>query len=272
MMLKPDPLILEYKTLTDSIAKSKQLQENKFAEMQYNFSEYQRKAQESQLAASEQRTKTLAYQFGGLSIFLMAIFFYILLRSRHKKENLLKVYETETRISKKVHDEVANDIYQMMTKLETNPISSEPLLDELENIYIKTRDISKENSEIIYTDFKVQLKDLLLSYQSKDVNIITKNLQDIEWEFVSDAKKTTLYRVLQELMTNMKKHSKATLVVITFGQEKNKLNIVYKDNGVGTELHKGSGCQNMENRIASIEGLIKFESAPNSGFKAIVTV
>ncbi len=272
MNVKADPLTLEYKTITDSITKTKQLQENKFAEMQYNYSEYQRRAQESQLAASEQRSKTLAYQFLGLTILLMALFFYIILRNRHKKENLLKVYETETRISKKVHDEVANDIFQVMSKLQSNQRVDEPFLDELEGIYFKTRDISKENSDIMHEDFKEQLQDLLRSYQNENVNIITKDLKEINWKNLSDVKKTTLYRVLQELMTNMKKHSKATLVVITFKQEKNKLHIVYKDNGVGTDLHKGSGCHNMENRMASIKGIIIFESEPSNGFKASLTV
>lgn len=272
MLLKRDPFIMEYVTIKDSIIKTKQLQENKFAEMQYNYSEYQRKAQQSQLAASEQRTKTLAYQFAGLVLILMGIFFYIILRSRHKKENLLKVYETETRISKKVHDEVANDIYQMMTKLQTSQASNEPIMDDLEHIYIKTRDISKENSDIIHEDFKMQLEDLLGSYQNKDTNVILKNLNGIDWTLVSDAKKTTIYRVLQELMTNMKKHSKASLVVLTFEQEKKKLHITYKDNGAGTHLHKGSGCNNMENRIASVEGIINFESEPGSGFKTSLSV
>ncbi|MEZ4802996.1 MAG: tetratricopeptide repeat protein [Gelidibacter sp.] len=270
--LKDDPLVKEYKTIIDSIAKSKQLQENKFAEMQYTYTEYQRKAQESQLAASEQRSKTLASQFAVLSILLMAIFFYIILRTRHKKEKMLKVYETETRISKKVHDEVANDIYQMMSKLQSSHRVDEPFLDELEDIYIKTRDISKENSDIIQEDFALQLQDLLASYQNEDVNVITKDINSIHWKNLPDVKKTTLYRVLQELMTNMKKHSQASLVVITFKQEKQKLQIVYKDNGVGTDLHKGNGCHNMENRMDSIKGMIIFESEPEKGFKASLTV
>ncbi|MCK7590634.1 ATP-binding protein [Subsaxibacter sp. CAU 1640] len=264
-------LAIEYKNITDSIAKAKQLQENKFAEIQYSYSEYERKAQESQLAASEQRTKTLVYQFAGLTILLMSIFLYIILRNRHKKEKLIKVYETETRISKKVHDEVANDIFRIMSKLQTSKSNDGHFLDELEDVYVKTRDISKENSDILHSDFKSQLEDLLNSYHDENVNIITKGLKDVDWKLLSNQKKVAIYRVLQELMTNMKKHSKATLVVLKFEQTK-KLTIAYKDNGIGTTLHKGSGCTNMENRIASVDGIINFESEPGAGFKATLTV
>ncbi|MGJ8593299.1 MAG: tetratricopeptide repeat-containing sensor histidine kinase [Aquaticitalea sp.] len=270
--LKTDVHVLEYKSIRDSIAKSKQLQENKFAEMKYNNSEYQRQAQESELAASKQRTKTLAYQFVGLILLLIGFFFYIILRTRHKKENFLKVYETETRISKKLHDEVANDIYKMMTQLQDRSNSKEPFVDELEAIYIKTRDISKENSDVSHTDYKMQLEDLITAYQNDETNIILKDFKSIDWKAVLDIKRTAVYRVLQELMTNMKKHSKASLVVLTFKQEHNKLYITYKDNGIGTDLHKGSGCRNMENRIEAVNGTINFESQINSGFKVTIII
>ena len=52
------------------------------------------------------------------------------------------------KISKKVHDEVANDVYHVMTKLETNASVKEDVLEYLEGIYNRTRDISKENSTI----------------------------------------------------------------------------------------------------------------------------
>jgi signal transduction histidine kinase len=64
----------------------------------------------------------------------------------------------------------------------------------------------------------------------------------------------------------------ATIVVVSFEQLKGKINIQYKDNGVGCTLFKGNGLQNTESRIAAINGSIIFESQINNGFKAIMSI
>jgi len=104
------------------------------------------------------------------------------------------------------------------------------------------------------------------------VNIITKNLSKVNWELIPELQKTALYRVLQELMTNMRKHSKATVVVLSFMQSGKKLKVAYKDNGVGCDLKKGNGLTNAENRILSINGTITFESQINNGFHVTITI
>jgi signal transduction histidine kinase len=247
--------------------------------MKYDFSEEKRKAEEaklklieSQLAEEKQKQLKWLYLISTLFILFMAILLYFILRSRHKKEELLQVYKTETRISVKVHDEAANGVYQVMTKLQGNTTIDEGLLDDLEKIYNKTRDISRENSAInLETNFNETVNDLLVSYKNRDINIITKDSAKINWKRVSKEKKTIIYRVLKELMTNMKKHSKASLVVVTFTQ-KNKLVIKYSDNGIGTENKTHNGLQNAENRINSVKGTISFDSHSGEGFKATITI
>ncbi|XMO86753.1 ATP-binding protein [Algibacter sp. AS12] len=272
--------IIEYKKLTDSIAKAKQSNENKFAYIKYNYIKKEQEARnielkfkDSQLMAEKEKVKKTVFQFVGLGILLISIFLYFLVRSRHKKEKLLQVYNTETRISKKVHDEVANDIYHVMTKLQGNHKKETEVLDDLEHIYSKTRDISKESSIIdLNEEFESLLYDLLQTYHSKDTSVITKGLKDINWKDIHDLNKTAIYRVLQELMTNMKKHSKASIVVLKFEKVKDKISIQYNDNGVGCEIKKHNGLQNTENRIVSHNGTITFESQINKGFKAKITI
>jgi len=274
-----DVYVTKFKNLSDSISKAKQKDENTFASMQYDYNEERRKANEAKLKLSKteleqekQKRFKLLYLGSGLFILLGSIFLYFILKYRHKKEKIFEVYKTETRISKKVHDEVANDIYHIMTKMQSKTINNEKLLDDLEDIYSKTRDISKENSEIdVRENFDVLLNDLLLSYKNETINIITKNFEKGDWLTISNEKKTTLYRILQEFMTNMKKHSKASIVVLTFSQD-DKLTITYADNGIGCNIKKGNGLQNTENRIQAINGTITFESQPNEGFKAKIIV
>ncbi|WNH09896.1 ATP-binding protein [Thalassobellus suaedae] len=278
--LDNDPKVTEYKRLSDSLALARRLGENKFASVKYESSENIRKAQESELKyknselekQKEGRLKLLYMSMAGFIIILSCALYFIL-RFRHRKEKLLQVYNTETRISKKVHDEVANDIYHVMTKLQSKSVRGESVLDDLEYIYAKTRDISKESGIIDFNqDFKIILKDLLLAFQTEEITIITKGLNSIHWDTISDLKKTAIYRVLQELMTNMKKHSKASIVVLTFQKPNSNLNINYNDNGVGSNLKKHSGLQNVENRIVSLNGTITFDSQINKGFKVKISI
>ena len=273
MRLDKNPFVNEYKRLVDSIASVKQLAENKNAYFKYNVVEEQKKTQASQLLQEVESRKRLIYQFLALFILLALIASYFIFRYRYRKAKIEEVYKTETRIAKKVHDEVANDMYKVMTSLENNPSVDNEVLDEMERIYSKTRDISRENSAIdLNQDYGLQLNDLLLGYKNQNVTIVTRNLSKIEWKDVSEVKKTAIYRVLQELMTNMRKHSMATSVALVFTQVGSKIEIKYRDNGIGCDLFKKNGLQNTETRIASINGTISFESKKNDGFKATIIV
>jgi len=240
--------------------------------VKYNYVAQERLAKENALEKERQKRLKIVYLSIGILGALLSLGVYFIIRTKHKKDKLQQVYDTESRISKKVHDEVANEVYHVITKIQRENHKDE-LLDDLEHIYNKTRDISKDNSAINVDDnFTEVLNDLLISYQSDSVNIITKNLSKIDWNVVNTLKKNTLYRVLQELMTNMRKHSKASWVVISFEQNHKNVAITYKDNGIGTNLQRGNGLTNAENRIRSINGNIIFESEVNKGFNVKITI
>lgn len=83
-----------------------------------------------------------------------------------------------------------------------------------------------------------------------------------------------MYRVLQELMVNMKKHSQCTIASITFTTSNKQLQINYSDNGIGTDnlINLKNGLQNAENRILSINGTLTFDTALNKGFKVKIQI
>ncbi|MEH6620075.1 sensor histidine kinase, partial [Maribacter arcticus] len=273
MRLDKNPFVNEYKRLADSISNVKQLAENTNANFKYNIAKEQKKTQASQLLQEVESRKRLIYQFLALFILLALIASYFIFRYRYKKAKIEEVYKTETRIAKKVHDEVANDMYKVMTSLENNPSIDIGVLDDLERIYSKTRDISRENSAIdLHQDYGLQLNDLLVGYKNQSVTIVTRNLSKIDWKDVSEIKKTGIYRVLQELMTNMRKHSMASSVALVFTQVGSKIVIKYRDNGIGCDLFKKNGLQNTETRIKSINGTISFESKKNDGFRATIII
>lgn len=268
-----NPYILEYMRLTDSISKARQLAENKNAFMKYNLEEERKKTEASKLQQEKEKRLKLWYQSVAAIILIVLIASFIVFQDRYKRGKIEQIHKTETRISKKVHDEVANDVYHIMTKLQSSPMVNEEVMDDLEDIYIKTRDISKENSALnVKEGFEGLLNDLLVSYKGEKINLVTRNLSKIDWNSISELKKISIYRVLQELMTNMKKHSEASLVALTFERVKKKIVIKYSDNGVGCKVVKNSGLLNVENRIVSLNGTITFESELNKGFKVKITI
>lgn len=273
MNLNKNPLVHEYIRLNDSITKAKQIAENKNAFLKYNVAEEQKKTQASILLQEIESRKRLAYQSLAFIIFLILVGSYFIYRNRYRKAKIEEIYKTETRIAKKVHDEVANDMYKVMTSLENNSGIDSKVIDEMEKIYTKTRDISRENSAIdLRNDFDLQLNDLLLGYKNNKVNVITRNLSKIPWNTITEHKKTAIYRVLQELMTNMRKHSEASFVTLVFKKEGSKIQIIYRDNGVGCDLFKKNGLRHTESRIASLNGTINFESKQGDGFKASIII
>lgn len=272
-LMDDDPKIVAFQRLTDSIANEKQLAQNKYAFMKYNVEQEKKNTELAQLQKEKEKSQKIKLIFLVGFVLIAGTFVSIFLIASHKKDRIHQVFKTEARISKKVHDEVANDLYHVMVKLQGDESAHEDLLDDLEIIYNKTRDISKENSALeLKSDFKEQLSDLLMSYQNEEVNVMTQNISAIDWTSLSDVKKITIYRVLKELMTNMAKHSQASVVVLTFSKIKNKTSIIYSDNGIGCNLKDKNGLRNVENRIKSLNGTITFESKPNEGFKSKITL
>ena len=259
---------IDFIQLSDSLSQSRSHAKNQFAKIKFDAT---KALQESEKQKSQKQIYFILFLF----TIATATLLFVLIRSRNKNKLKSITYTTETRISKKLHDELANDVYNTMTFAETqdlqNPDKRETLLDNLDKIYSRTRNISKENSTINTDEqFETNLKEMLSSFISKDRNVIIKNDTSIQWSKVASEKKIAIYRVLQELLVNMKKHSQSTLVVIGFELKGNTIEINYTDNGIGCseKVNLKNGLQNAENRIHTIKGKITFESETGKGFKS----
>ena len=273
LKIRDDTIISQYIHLNDSIAESQLQKQNKYAAMQYDVSKEQKKTEDFRYLQEKEKRRTQQFQFLGILLLIALIAIYFIQRSQNRKNTIKQILNTEVRLSKKVHDEVANDVYHLMTKMQISDVESHSLLDDLENIYTKTRDISRETSDIgLKEDFGKQIMELLQTYQLDGTVITIQNLSQIKWKDFSEEKKTTIYRILQELMTNMKKHSKASQVLVSFQKMSNKLQIKYADNGIGSNLKNKNGLANVETRIKAIKGSINFETSPQKGFKITLTI
>ncbi|MGB0403253.1 MAG: ATP-binding protein [Salibacteraceae bacterium] len=85
----------------------------------------------------------------------------------------------------------------------------------------------------------------------------------------------SLYRICQELVNNIMKHSQANQISVQLFKNKSSLILIVEDNGIGfnsTEKKNGIGLLNMSSRIDTINGKINFESSPGSGTTATIRV
>ncbi|OWA35417.1 hypothetical protein B9G55_12290 [Saccharibacillus sp. O16] len=82
-----------------------------------------------------------------------------------------------------------------------------------------------------------------------------------------------LYRIVQELLNNATKHSKATYVHFTLESNNGLVFLRYCDDGIGVELqdsrksYSGMGLSGIQERSNSLAGTSSFESSPGQGFR-----
>jgi signal transduction histidine kinase len=270
----------EYFRLNDSISDVRIKATNQFAKWKYDLSDVKKQSAEKDNKLAQARRDKIIYFLLILLVTVSAIFIYTLLRIRHRKEKRREGYKTERRIAKKVHDELANDIFHTITLAETadlsNPEAREKLLARLAGIYSSTRNISKENSAIDTGDgFQRQLHELLSLYQTEATAVYQSGLDAINWPALPEHKKTAVYRIIQELLTNMKKHSQCNRALFTFAQQGADLVVAYKDDGVGIIIgnkNEKNGLLNVENRIHELGGTITFDQNPEKGYGLTFTI
>lgn len=265
-----DNYFYTYKFKNDSLQLARQTAKNQFAKIKYD---------KQKIEEENNKNKRIKIIYGSISLILLLIggLIYRIISLKNKRKIQETAYLIETKIAKKLHDELANDLHNTITLTELDATINEnfkdKLLTKLDDIYKRIRDISNQNALIdTSTNYYNNLKLLLYSYLNPNRNIIIKE-NEINFDKIQSNKKIVIYRVLQELLVNMSKHSNATLVVIKIECVKN-LNISYSDNGVGVNLndwHK-KGLKNTEIRIQNIKGTITFDSELGKGFKVNIEI
>lgn len=273
-----------YIFLQDSLYKQETNVKTQFAKYKYDDKVTQeanlrleKENTEQKLEVAEQRNqKTLAYAIGvPLFLILGFITYFFVQRSERLKEQnktarLEATYETEAELSNKLHDDFGGKLNHAMLLLQSEA-NNEEVLNIVDELYNQSRDFSREINDV---DTGPNFKDFLFGMMgnySKNTKLIVSGSTDVDWLKISSLSKKTLFKVLQELMINMQKHSDANLVSLAFEQTKKMLKVSYADDGAGAsseELNLKNGLWNTEKRINAIDGTIIFKSEKGNGFEA----
>jgi signal transduction histidine kinase len=263
-----------YQQLADSLENVRNTAKNQFALIRY---ETEKSKADNLVLQKDNDDKKYQVIILTISILLIVIAGTLLYQRRIQKlamEAKDSIRESQLKTSKKVHDVVANGLYRVMAELENRQeINKDQVLDQIEDLYEKSRDISYEKPQTESQNFDKKISALLSSFSTESTKIlIAGNTQNL-WEHASLTARFEVEHILQELMVNMKKHSGASRVGIRFDCKDEQINIYYTDNGRGMQkaTQFNNGLKNTGNRIEEIKGAITFDTNMEKGLKIQIT-
>ena len=199
--------------------------------------------------------------------------------------------EERRRIARDIHDGPAQNIASLVIKTEIMEKllkrGSVSIEQELSDIKRHLRAILKEIRSIMYDLRPASLDELGLVLtikrmssdisHSKDINI---DVQSISYNEINSSQiKLTIYRIIQEALNNIIKHSQAKNVSIKLDIKKNLISGVISDDGTGFDVNGALankavsfGLSSMRERAEIMNGKINIKSQPGKGTRIYFSI
>ena len=198
---------------------------------------------QKQLGETEERNRiareihdTLGHTMTGLSAAIEACIAMIDYSTEATKQQLIVI--------SRVARQGIQDIRRSMNKLRPDTLEKHTLEEAIKK----------------FIDDMMQMSDISISYQS--------TLESMK--FKSD-EEDTIFRIIQESITNAIRHGKASKISISIHKAGKWLVIRIQDNGKGCqEIHSGFGLTHMRERIQMLHGVVSFDGS--HGFKTLVLI
>lgn len=204
---------------------------------------------------------------------------------QHYVKKIINIQEEERRkISRELHDETSQALTSIIFGLR---VLAETAGDENKNKLLQMRDLAANSLDAVHR-LAVQLRPVLLDNLGL-VSATKKYIEDYAQKYKIDATvdiapdlagrrfspeiEISLYRILQEALTNIIKHAHASQVQIKLSKKKSTLQFSIADNGIGfhsSKIHKHHkhaclGLYGMRERIAGINGEFSIQSTIGEG-------
>ena len=206
---------------------------------------------------------------------------------------VLQAQEVERRrISRELHDEIGQALTALKIKLELiadtschdcrfrvdlNPVIA--LADEtLEKTRYIAYDLRPPGLETV--GLTAVLYDYCRTFSQRVGIPVTFDYSAVEPFELSDAAAISLYRILQEALTNVAKHAQASWVIVYLQTDEEFLSMIVQDNGVGYDTGSGApetraggvGIMGMRERLALLGGKLTVSFSPGEGWRLIAQV
>ncbi len=193
--------------------------------------------------------------------------------------------EERKRVARELHDETSQALTSLMIELKMLENGDEEdrgarmeqlrahilqILDDVRRLALELRPSALDELGLVPA-LRAYIKEYTGKFHIK-VELQVAGLK----ERLADHIEVALYRVVQEALTNVAKHSGATSVNISMSRDDGSAVLTIKDNGRGfavTEVMKskerGLGLFGMKERMSTIGGDLEINSAPGRGTKLV---
>jgi PAS domain S-box-containing protein len=219
-----------------------------------------------------------------------------LLRSTNElhslSSRLLTIQEDERKgIALDLHDTIAQNLSAVRMFLEVKLIAMTgrpPPGVSLEKIYTMLGDCIAELRKIIYhlrpsilddLGIIIAIKRFCEEFQDVNHDIRVEQEVTVKEKDIPEGHKIVIYRILQEALNNVSKHSQAKTVKVSLGKRESGIELIIEDNGAGFDvddartqgLGKGIGLSSMKERAYLSGGSISIQSLKGRGTAVIAS-
>jgi len=185
--------------------------------------------------------------------------------------------QTFQNISREIHDNIGQKL--TLAKLQINTIDTNEVVDLKNTLMVISnfitdslndlRDISRSlSSEVILHNGLIKALENEINQLNKLFNYNFKMKLTGEVLYMSAETELTVFRIIQEALTNAIKHAEATSVFLDLHFNNNELLILIEDNGKGFDISATkdlNGLNNLKSRTQSLNGQIEINSEPLIG-------
>ncbi|MEL6929806.1 MAG: sensor histidine kinase, partial [Cyanobacteria bacterium J06600_6] len=199
---------------------------------------------------------------------------------RRLREYALQIEDRATlqernRISREIHDSVGHYLTAQSIQLENTALFMTSNPAKADSHLVKARHLGKEALSNIRASVatlrntptpQISIAQLITDFKSHtDLEICDRLNLDSP---LSKEINITLFRIIQEALTNITKHSQATRVVIDLNSAPRQIYLSIEDDGIGFDLaHNttGFGLQSMSERVSTLQGKFVIDSQRDRG-------
>jgi len=205
---------------------------------------------------------------------------YLLLDIKKKNKDLmqasekieaLKELEIKNQIARDIHDTFGHDMMALIMEMEMASILIETDKKKALEILERAKKSAREGMRTIRKVVEAlreedqailnQPLEEMIDHYAKRLSIQVTYKIDTHLYNYSEKVKMTIYRLVQESMTNSVRHGKADHIDIMIYQETTRIHFIIKDNGSGSDnIIPGFGLKGMEERVTKLEGQLMTHS------------
>ncbi|MEO9888683.1 tetratricopeptide repeat-containing sensor histidine kinase [Nonlabens ulvanivorans] len=276
-------------------------------ELEAKYQTTQKEKENLELKADKEKQRNQIYALSGAAIILLLSGGLIYNNQRKKKliaqkeqiiqksraDTILKNQELATidamitgqqkerkRLAEELHDDLGSTLttvrlYFENLKEQFSEEKSELVFNRTENLldeaYEKIRLMSHtRNSGVMASKGLIPTLESLAHKVSQGGKVHVEVLHHGLDQSLENSLELTIFRILQELLSNIIKHAQATNAVISLTAYEDSINIMVEDDGIGfkkesNQENAGIGLHNIEKRIEDLDGTIEIDSQLNHG-------